>query len=364
VSNYYEVLGVPKTASPEEIKKAYRALAFKHHPDRNPGDRESETKFKEISSAYETLNDPVKKSQYDLFGQASGRQRGAQPNPNPNPNNFFNDIFGGFFNQKDIFTNVADHAKNIQVQVAVTLKEAATGCSKEVNYQRRDICNKCMGSGGKRMGVCPTCGGDGWQKNRQGNMMFQSTCPMCKGSGKAVAEKCEECIGTGVTPPTAARMPVDIPPGASTGMQIRYEGMGESARASMGAAGHLYVVVVVEDHPIFQRSFNDLIAHVPITYSTLVLGGKIEVPTLDGMVEVEVPKGTLPGSSLRIKGKGMPPLQQHGVSNGDIIVILDLDCMTPRDEEHRRIVDMLAEYERNHQSSVIGDFKKKCADLI
>jgi molecular chaperone DnaJ len=364
VANYYEVLGVVKTATPDEIKKAYRGLALKHHPDKNPGDKEAEARFKEIANAYETLSDPVKRSQYDMWGTTTTRQqRGAsQANANFHSNDFFNDIFGGFFNQRDIFTNVADHAKNIQVQLVISLKEVIEGCTKEVRYQRRDMCKKCMGSGGKRMATCPTCSGTGMKQNRQGNMMFQTTCTMCKGSGKAIAEKCDDCVGTGVTPPSDAMVLVNVPRGAHSGMQIRFEGAGESARASTGAAGHLYVVIVVEEHALFQRNHNDLIATMPIPYSTMVLGGKIEVPTLTGMVEVEVPAGARSGSSLRLKGKGLPDVQK--TIQGDLIIVLEVDVPTGAQKPFKTLLEGLADLDKDYPSEKVKEFQKRCSELV
>ena len=325
----YKLLGVLKTASTDEIKKAYRGLARKFHPDANPGE-ENEKKFKEISAAYEVLSDPAKRSHYDTWGTTNPRQQG----PFQGNNDFFGDIFNNFFHHRgDIFSNVADHSKNIQVQLPISLLDVLEGCTKEVRYQRRDICKKCMGSGGKRMAACPSCNGNGYQQSRQGNMTFQATCNMCKGAGKAIAEKCDDCLGTGVTPATEAMVSVNVPPGAFTGMQLRFDGAGESARASTGAAGHLYVVIVVKEHPLFQRNNDDLHVLVPVGYSKLVLGGRTEVPTLKGVVEIDVPPGTNSGANLRLKGKGLPNIQTRTI--GDIIVILDLDVPNKLDKDYQ-----------------------------
>lgn len=354
--SYYDVLGVEKTATVDEIKKVYRGLALKYHPDKNPGDVEAEKKFKEIAAAYEILSDPQKRAQYDTWGSIdpSNNRRSSDPH------NFFNDIFRDLFSG-DIFTNVADHAKNIQVQLHITLKEVMTGCSKEVRYNRRDICRSCMGSGGKRLAMCPQCNGSGWREQRQATMMFRTTCNMCRGSGKAVVEQCSDCSGTGVTAPTEAMVVVNVPKGCYTGMQIRFEGMGESARGMTGAAGHLYVVLVVQDHPLYRRNGNDLIITVPVNYTTLVIGGNIEVPTLTGSVNVDISPGTPVGAMLRLKGRGLPDVQTNQV--GDCLIVLDLDVQRVSEGEERKLIDLLAEYERNHPSQRIVEFKKMCSEL-
>lgn len=355
MGNYYDVLGVGKSASVDEIKNAYRQLAKKYHPDKNPGDAESERRFKEVSAAYEVLSDPAKKAQYDIRGHV-----GPRPHQ-PHPGNFFNDIFSDIFNSRGDFfyTNVADHARNIQVQLVVSLEEVITGCTKEVKYNRRDICAACLGTGGKKMATCPTCGGDGWHKTRQGPMTLQSSCGMCKGTGKAVAERCESCHGAGVGDPVEISLSVKVPAGARSGDQIRFEGMGESARASTGASGHLYVVVVVASHEFFERDGEHLIIRVPVSYTQLVLGGKIQVPTLYGVGEVEIAPGTSAGSNLRLKGKGLPI---QGEEKGDLFIVLELDIPRVGAGEERRLIDALATYESKNPSRKVSEFNKRCQE--
>jgi molecular chaperone DnaJ len=365
--DYYEVLGVKKDASPDEIKKAYRQLALKYHPDKNPGDAEAEKSFKEVASAYEVLSDGDKRSHYDRYGH-------AQPRPGPSAGHSpffpFDGDFFDLFNSSNHgpFFNAARESQNIQVQVHLTLRDVIEGCTKEVEYERREVCSKCLGSGGKSMGKCSTCDGMGKVTRTSmiggGRFTIASECPGCRGSGKTILEKCADCVGTGMTPSRTVKRSVHIPAGACTGMQLRVDGGGEAGRAG-GATGHLYIVIVVHNMPPLTRSHedpSDLIVTVPIRYATLVLGGNIEVPTLDGVVKVHVPIGTAAGSKLRLRDKGLPNLRGGG--RGDLIVHLELDVPKGVTGEEMKLIGTLKDFESSHPSQRMNEFKQQCESFV
>lgn len=354
--DYYDVLGVGREATPDEVQKAYRQAAKKYHPDVNPGDLEKEKKFREATAAYEVLSDPGKRANYDARGPFDAGADYARGHAGPGGPfdagaDFFNDLFR-WGNHDSTFGSAS---RNIQVQVRLTLREVASGCRKTVRYQRRDLCRGCHGCGGKKMDACPMCNGTGFvESHRQGPFLMSMTCRACRGRGKTVVEKCDSCLGAGVEPPTECSVTVDIPVGAKTGDQIRVDNMGEPAQRG---AGHLYVVVVVEEHPLFQRAGDDLVVKVPVSYSRLVLGGKVSVPTLTGPVPVDVPEGTGSGTVARVKGKGLPNIQS-GVF-GDLLAVFELDVSRPTARE-RELIKPLADHEDSHPSKKVQEFTRLC----
>lgn len=311
--DYYEVLGVAKNASDDEIKKAYRKLAMKYHPDRNPDNKEAEDKFKEAKEAYEMLSDEQKRAAYDRFGHA-----GVDPNAGggfrPGGSDAaggFEDIFGGIFG--DIFGgarngqgNRAFRGADLRYNMEISLEQAAEGFTTTIKVPSWSECDTCHGSGAKpgtKPQTCSTCGGTGTVRVQQGFFSLQQTCPRCHGSGKVIPEPCTTCDGVGKVKKTKT-LEVKIPAGIDNGMRIRSSGNGEPG-LNGGPAGDLYVEIHVKAHSVFEREGDDLHCQVPISFTTAALGGDIEVPTLTGSASITVPEGTQSGKTFRLRGKGI-----------------------------------------------------------
>jgi molecular chaperone DnaJ len=312
--DYYEVLGVAKNASDDEIKKAYRKLAMKYHPDRNPDNKEAEDKFKEAKEAYEMLSDEQKRAAYDRFGHA-----GVDPNAgggfrpgDADGAGGFEDIFGGIFG--DIFGgarngqqgNRAFRGADLRYNMEISLEQAAEGFSTTIKVPSWSECDTCHGSGAKpgtKPQTCSTCGGTGAVRVQQGFFSLQQTCPRCHGSGKVIPEPCTACDGVGKVKKTKT-LEVKIPAGIDNGMRIRSSGNGEPG-LNGGPAGDLYVEIHVKTHPVFEREGDDLHCRIPISFTIAALGGDIEVPTLGGSASITVPEGTQSGKTFRLRGKGI-----------------------------------------------------------
>jgi molecular chaperone DnaJ len=310
--DYYEVLGLAKNATEEEIKKAYRKLAMKFHPDRNPDNKDSEEKFKEVKEAYEMLSDAGKREAYDRFGHA-----GVDPNAGGGPGaggfGGFSDVFGDIFG--DIFgaaqggrgqrSNVYRGA-DLRYSMEITLEQAAAGYETEIRVPSWESCDTCKGSGAKpgtKAQTCRTCTGQGSVRVQQGFFSIQQTCPNCHGSGKVIPEPCETCNGMGRVKNTRT-LQVKIPAGIDEGMRIRSAGNGEPG-LNGGPAGDLYVEIHLKEHAVFRRDGDDLHCEVPVTMTSAALGGAIKVPTLSGDAEIELPEGTQSGKTFRLRGKGI-----------------------------------------------------------
>ncbi|KTD09062.1 molecular chaperone DnaJ [Legionella gratiana] len=322
--DYYELLEVSRTASDAEIKKAYRKLAMKYHPDRNPGDSAAEEKFKEIQSAYSILSDPQKRSAYDQFGHA-----GVDPTMRGGPGGFGG--FGGFGDVfEDIFENIfsggrasgrqsrGQRGADLQFNVQLTLEEAALGKEVPITVPRHGSCTVCNGSGAKagtQPKTCETCNGIGQVRIQQGFFSIQQTCPHCHGEGKIISDPCSSCHGQGRIR-ESKKLTVKIPPGVDTGDRVRLSGEGEAGMHG-GGPGDLYVQVSIKKHAIFERHENDLHCDVPISFITAALGGSIEVPTLEGRVTLKIPEETQTGKVFRLRGKGMKSVRGHG--QGDLL---------------------------------------------
>jgi len=324
--DYYEILDVARDASDRDIKKAYRRLAMKYHPDRNPGDKEAEEKFKELSEAYEVLSDAQKRAAYDQFGHAGvdGQAGGFGGGAGGFEGNF-SDIFGDVFG--DIFGGGGGGRRRSSVQrgadlrynLDLTLEEAVRGCEKTLKVPTLVACDLCDGTGAKpgtSARTCPTCGGVGQVRMQQGFFSVQQTCPTCHGEGKVISDPCTKCHGHGRIEETKT-LQVKIPAGVDTGDRIRLSGEGEAGTHG-GPAGDLYVQVNVLEHPIFERDGKHLYCEVPISFVDAALGGELDVPTLDGRVKLKIPPETQTGKLFRLRGKGITPVR--GGPTGDLMV--------------------------------------------
>ncbi|UJF18998.1 molecular chaperone DnaJ [Vibrio sp. SS-MA-C1-2] len=321
--DYYEVLGVEKSATEREIKKAYKRLAMKFHPDRTGGDEESAEKFKEVKEAYEILTDEQKRSAYDQYGHAAFEQGGMGGGGGFGGGADFGDIFGDVFG--DMFgggrrggQSRAQRGSDLRYNMELTLEEAVGGCSKEIEVPTLVGCEPCDGSGAKKgtsASTCPTCHGSGQVQMRQGFFAVQQACPQCHGRGKIISDPCTSCHGEGRVEQTKT-LSVKIPAGVDTGDRIRLSGEGEAGEHG-APAGDLYVQVHVKEHPIFERDGNNLYCEVPISFTMAALGGEVEVPTLNGRVSLKVPKETQTGRMFRMRGKGVKSVRGGGV--GDLI---------------------------------------------
>jgi molecular chaperone DnaJ len=324
--DYYEVLSVTRTASEQEIKSSYRKLAMQYHPDRNPGNKEAEEKFKECTEAYSVLMDAEKRARYDQFGHAGVNGGGGFQGFDPSNFADFNDIFGDIFS--DFFgVNVgggrrsrAQRGGDARADLTLTFEEAAFGKKTEVKVRRYESCEQCHGSGsaaGKAPATCPTCGGRGQVRYQQGLFAIARTCPSCQGAGRVISDPCSKCKGE-MRSMKERTVDVTVPAGVEDGTRIRYSEQGD-AGVQGGPAGDLYVVLKVKPHPFFEREGRDLHCSVPISFSQAALGDELTIPTLDGSEhKLKVPEGTQSGTTFRIRGKGVPALQSHG--KGDLFV--------------------------------------------
>ena len=357
--DYYEVLGVAKTAGEDEIKKAYRKKAIQYHPDKNPGDRTAEEKFKEAAEAYEVLSDKDKRARYDQFGHAGmgGAAGGGFSGGGMSMDDIFEhfgDIFGGhFYGARGGFSGFGGggtrrppvrHGSDLRVKVKLTLKEIATGVDKKIKVKKLVACATCKGSGiegSDGYATCPTCHGSG-QLSRVVNSMFgqmqaQSVCPTCRGEGKVITRKCKTCNGEGVQ--TAEEViSINIPAGVMDGMQLSINGKGNAARRG-GVNGDLLVVIEEEQHVELIRDENDLIYNLLLPVTTAILGATVEVPTIDGRVKVKIEAGTQPGKILRLRGKGLPSVNSYGT--GDLLVNIGIYIPENIGKEERKEIERL-----------------------
>lgn len=319
--DYYEILGVDRGVSDKDLKKAYRRVAMKYHPDRNPDDHAAEEKFKEANEAYEVLSDDQKRAAYDQYGHA-GVDQAAGGGGGAGYNNF-SDIFGDVFG--DIFGGGGRGGRggpargsDLRYTLDLELEDAVRGTTVKIKVPTLVACSTCNGAGGKNGSVpktCTTCGGHGQVRMQQGFFAVQQTCPNCHGSGKVISDPCTDCHGHGRVEETKT-LSVKVPPGVDTGDRIRLAGEGE-AGADGGPAGDLYVQMNIRQHSIFEREGNNLYCEVPIGFVDAALGGELEVPTLDGRVKLKVPEGTQTGKLFRLRGKGVAPVR--GGSTGDLM---------------------------------------------
>ena len=358
--DYYEVLGVERNADAETIKKAYRKAAIKFHPDKNPGDKEAEEKFKEAAEAYDVLSNEDKRARYDRFGHAGmGGAAGGGGFSGFSGGGFsmedifeqFGDIFGGAFGGgfgggRSSRSRTVNRGSDIRITVKLTLQEVAEGVTKKLKINKTVACDKCGGSGAKdssSYATCTQCNGSGYvitvQNSFFGRMQTQSVCPTCGGQGRIIKEKCSKCNGEG-TERGQEIIEVKIPAGVSDGMMLTVRGKGNAARNG-GVSGDLLVVIEEEHSPELIRDGNDLIHNLNITVTTALLGGEVEVPTIDGKARIKIAPGTHAGKVLRLRGKGLPDVNGYG--RGDIMVVIDITIPDELTKEERNLVEKLAE---------------------
>ena len=343
--DYYEILGVPKNASDDELKKAFRRLAMKDHPDRNPGNKDAEERFKEAKEAYEVLSDAQKRAAYDQFGHAGvdpsaagGAYRGAA---GASFSDIFEDIFGDIFGGAARGGSRPYRGADLQYHLELTLEEAVFGTEVRIRVPMLATCGECSGSGARKgtsPETCPTCGGHGQVRIQQGIFSVQQTCPRCRGTGRILPDPCPKCRGQGRVEEQKTLV-VKVPPGVDGGDRIRLGGEGE-AGINGGPPGDLYVQVAVKPHKIFTRKDNDLYCEIPVAFTMAALGGEVEVPTLNGRAMLTVPEGTQGGTLFRLKGKGVKPVR--GGQIGDLLCRLTVETPVNLTREQK---DMLRQFE-------------------
>lgn len=362
--DYYETLAVEKGASEEELKKAYRRLAVQFHPDRNPGDKAAEERFKEINEAYQILSDPQKRAAYDRMGHAAFGQ-GGYGGAGGFEQGFgnFSDIFDNIFG--DIFGNQrgAGQGVDLRYNLELSFEEAAFGLEKELEFERDSICDTCRGSGAKpgtQPKACRSCRGSGQVRFNQGFFVMQRTCPSCQGRGSVVEDKCKECRGAGKMR-RPSKVSVKIPAGIDSEQRLRLRGEGEIAEPG-GTPGDLYVVIRVREHPLFQRQNEHILLELPITFVQAALGAEIEVPTLGGTTKVKLSPGTQNGETIRLKGKGIKRL--NGTGSGDQLVRINIETPTHLTSRQKELLREFETEGSRDSQPVIASYLKKFKELF
>jgi len=357
--DYYELLGVPREATDEEMKKAYRKKAVQYHPDKNPGNKQAEEMFKKVSEAYEVLKDPDKRAAYDRYGHAAFAQGGG-PRPGGggasggfhDPFDIFREVFsggGGGAGGGSIFeeffggggSDGTHEGADLRYDIEITLEEAARGVEREISFRKLAACDLCHGTGaepGSKRVTCPTCRGAGQVTTSRGFFTVRQVCPTCHGNGTRVEKPCHECRGEGRVNKTA-KLNVRVPPGVDTGSKLRSVGNGE-AGVNGGPAGDLYIVIHVKEHEIFERQGDDLFCEIPIKFTLAALGGTIEVPTLSGRASLKIPTGTQSGTTFRLKERGLPSLRSG--HTGDQLVRVQVEVPTHLTAEQRKKLEDFA----------------------
>ena len=376
--DYYEVLGVQKGASEEEIKKAYKKMARKYHPDLNPGDKDAEEKFKEVNEAYEVLSDSEKKARYDQFGFA-----GVDPNFGAGAGGWgggadgagfdfgdLGDIFGSFFGggfggQTRRNPNAPQRGESIRMNLTISFEEAAFGCEKELTVDRYESCETCHGSGaapGTSPETCPDCGGSGVVQTRRQTPMgvFASTapCSRCGGRGKIIKEPCKDCRGSGMVR-RRRKIQASVPAGIDNGQTISIRGQGHAGKNG-GPAGDLLVTITVRPHELFRREGTSVLCEAPITFPQAVLGAELEIPTIDGKVKYDIPEGTQSGTTFRLKGKGIPALNGRGRGDQYVTVYIETPRNLNREQKEalKKFAEAVGENNYEERKSFFRKFKK------
>ena len=367
--DFYDVLGVNKSASPEELKSAYRKLAVKHHPDKNPGNKASEDKFKEAGEAYGVLSDAEKKQNYDNFGHAAfeggggGRQSSGFGGADFSDifEDFFGDFSGGGRSRGRGGTN--NRGSDLRYDLSITLEEAYEGKKQDIKFSTTEKCNTCKGNGSKPGHTpdrCTVCGGNGKVRSNQGFFTVQQTCPQCQGTGEEITNPCTDCNGQG-NKQTSKKISVTIPKGVDDGTRIRLAGKGE-AGVKGGASGDLYLFVNVHSHSLFKRSDENLFFEFPISIADAALGVTIEIPTINGgRAKIKIPDGTQNGKQFRLKGKGMPYIRGSG--NGDLYVQVNTEVPISLNKEQKELLEKFREIENEKSNPSIKKFFEKAKNF-
>ncbi len=329
--DYYKTLGVEKNATQDDIKKAYRVLAMKYHPDRNPGDKEAEQHFKDVQTAYDTLNDPVQRARYDSSSTI----------PNPHFGGVWSSVFTGHHQPQQV-----ERGRNIQVNVEIELKDVVAGVSKNINIPRRERCVSCNCNGYTEFKPCPTCHGSGKTAIKQSPFNIWMGCNACAGTGRSGVINCTSCSGQGFITSGSIEISVTIPAGVDTGHQLRLSGYGEPSKKVEGKNGDLILVIIVKEHSLFRRQGVNISYEYPIGFSELCLGGTVEIPTLNGVAKLTIPPNTHDYSQFRLRGMGLPYF--HG-GKGDLIVVVKLNM--PSSEainSNKELLKNIAEFEKEY----------------
>lgn len=347
-SDYYDLLGVSRSASSQEIKKAYRKLAAKYHPDRNPGDKVAEEKFKEVSEAFQVLSDDQKRQVYDQYGKeaVNGSASGFPGGGFSSQGMDFGDIFDSFFNGDSRSSGRMPSGTDLRIAVELTLRESMKKITKDVTIMRSEYCDQCSGEGGKGIQNCFQCQGTGQMRSNNGFFNVVRTCSSCSGSGKTISTPCSACHSEGIRKKKVS-VSVHVPAGVSEGVRLKMSGEGDKCPRKMGSPGDLYVDIKVFLDPIFKRDGDNLHCTVPISFVQLALGDKIEVPTLEGKKKINVTAGTQTGKVFRLRGEGAQRLQQSG--KGDLLITLLAETPT---NLNRRQQDLLNEFAKESGTSI------------
>ncbi|MFZ4116242.1 MAG: molecular chaperone DnaJ [Chthoniobacterales bacterium] len=379
--DYYEILGVARTAQQEEIKRAYRKLAIKYHPDKNPGDAAAEASFKELAEAYDVISNPDKRAAYDRYGHAAfqgGGGRGAAGGFH-DPFDLFREMFagqaagggmgGGIFEQffqAGNETSSRDGKKrgsDLRYDLQITLEEAFSGCEKEIEIQKLDTCNSCNGTGaapGAKISRCSLCQGRGQVVMSRGFFQVVQTCPQCHGSGQVIDKPCKTCRGEGCEERTS-RINLKIPAGIDEGARLRSSGAGE-AGVRGGGKGDLYVIIHLKKHPVFERDDMDLHCQIPIPFSVAALGGEVKVPTLCGPVDLKIAAGTQSASTFCVRGSGMPSLQN--ARKGDLYVRVEVEVPTKLNPEQRQALEKFSQLCGEENTPLHRSFTERLKDFL
>lgn len=364
--DYYEVLGVGQSAGAEEIKKAYRKIALKSHPDKNPGDAAAEERFKEASEAYQVLCDPERRAQYDRFGHAAFEQGAGFGGFDFSSGGFeeiFGDIFGDFFGGQRRGRSRTRRGEDLRYDLEITFEEAVFGVEKTVRVPRLAVCEDCKGSGSKNgtpRETCSACRGSGQLRFQQGLFSIAKTCGQCQGQGSVLRDPCRKCGGAGAVR-IQHTLSVRIPAGVDTGSRLKLRGEGENGLHG-GTAGDLYVVLHVREHPLFGREGNDIVCDVPIGFTQAALGAEIDVPTPHGKVKMKVPAGTQSGNVFRLKGKGVPDVRGYG--HGDALVRVVVETPKKLNSRQRELLEEFARLSGEEVHPISKGFLDKVKEMF